>query len=76
MRLSALIITLVLAATICSGCRTTMAGQCPEAMGLRCLTRKVCSFDTHRGCNVCACAPPDSPHQQNQPHYIPSPEKP
>ena len=40
-----------------AGCATgpRTAGQCPEVSRLRCMTRKICSHDHDRGCQVCTC---------------------
>jgi len=44
---------LLLAAASCT--TTRIAGECPDTEQLRCMTRKICSFDRTRGCQVCAC---------------------
>jgi hypothetical protein len=50
-RVAWLLVVLALAA--CT--RTKIAGQCAESANLRCMTKKVCSWDQARGCQVCTC---------------------
>ena len=50
------------------GCtKQKIAGQCAEAAQLRCATRKVCSPDRTRGCQVCTCEAPWDPDRPGDP---------
>ena len=46
------------------GCRSIpIAGECPETVGISCLTGKKCSEDKKRGCMVCSCDTPVNPDE-------------
>ncbi len=50
------ILTAILLMLPLAGCKTAkIAGECPETVESRCMTRKVCSWDQQRGCQVCGC---------------------
>jgi hypothetical protein len=50
------IVWAVLLLALAMACRTMpVAGECPESKDLRCLSRKVCTEDRQRGCQVCKC---------------------
>ena len=51
-----LLTSLMLLALGLLACRTMpVAGECPESVNLRCMTRKVCVDDARRGCQACSC---------------------
>jgi hypothetical protein len=50
------IVWILLLVAFAVACRTIpVAGECPESRSLRCLSRKVCTEDRQRGCQVCRC---------------------
>ncbi|MBN2495988.1 MAG: hypothetical protein JXR96_15455 [Deltaproteobacteria bacterium] len=52
----AILLALLAASLLLGGCKSgPRAGECPESMGLRCMTRKICSYDSRRGCELCQC---------------------
>ena len=64
----AALLAAVLFALALAACRTIpVAGECPEAQDLRCLTKKVCSEDRDRGCQVCQCEAPYLANPSNSP---------
>ena len=47
---------IIFALLLSSACYTTrVAGECAESVNLKCLTKKICSEDKTRGCQVCTC---------------------
>jgi hypothetical protein len=49
----AIVIFALLLSSACSTVR--VAGECSESVNLKCMTKKICSEDTKRGCQVCSC---------------------
>jgi hypothetical protein len=49
----AIIIFALLLSSACFSPR--IAGECPEMVNLKCLTRRVCGVNKERGCQVCTC---------------------
>lgn len=63
-------ITLLLVFVL-GACKTTpVAGECPDSSRVPCLTRRICTEDKTRGCQVCICeralGTPDEEAQQEE----------
>jgi hypothetical protein len=57
---------LAMAMVLAAGCATPrVAGECPETAGVRCLSKRVCTYDRDRGCERCSCDAPWNPARES-----------
>jgi hypothetical protein len=60
-------ISIAAAIAVTAGCGPKVKNQCPGNVSRGCVNGEVCSFDRHRGCQVCQCRPFDQTPTGNDP---------